>query len=219
MYQYVTKHATVDTMDIGLYIDGDNLYVINYLCYDYMYGHSEVGRKFSIEKDKLQHVDINKEETALITKHVGDSCASYNVMDHECKYYTVSQAYDTYRNPNEPFAQSSIQLKSKQSSFMAGKLTKSAHNKPTIREFTIHDATHVTQVIIRGEYTGLGCVSGRKADVYPAFVADSVGQVHLTSLRPDTRLAFTYWNICELYYDAETSQFPAELVELIASYC
>lgn len=218
MYNYITKHENIDTMNIGLYIEDDNLYVINYLMYDYMYGHSEVGRKLSIETDKLQHTDISKAETELITKHVGNSCASYSIMDHECKYYTVSQAYDKYRTLNDPFVIPDIQIKSKQSSFIV-KFNKSAHNKPTCREFTIHDATHVTQVVMRGEYNGLGTAPSHKLDIYPAFIADSAGRICLTYLRPDTKQDFTVWNLSHLFKDTLFESLPIELLDLIAAYC
>lgn len=111
---------------------------------------------------------------------------------------------------------STIRLTSKQSAFVACKFT-----KPGIREFAIHDATHVTQVIMRGEFTGLGSTSANtaKLEVYPAFIADSAGRIQLTYLRPDTKAEFTAWNIYYHTLGGELNGFPSELLDVIAEYC
>jgi hypothetical protein len=96
---------------------------------------------------------------------------------------------------------------------MVGKL-----NKSGLREFAIHDATHVTQVIMRGEFTGLES-HGRKLEVYPAFIADSRGNIQLTYLRPDTKAEFTAWNIYYHILGGELNGFPSELLDVIAGYC
>lgn len=216
MYNYITEQENIDTMDIGLYIDDEYLYVINYLMYDFMYGHSEIGCKFCINKDRIHPVYTTREECELITKHVGDSFASYSIMDHECKYFNVNR--DTERSIHNPFGKSSLNIKSKQSSFMS-KFNKFSHKNSTCSEFTIQDATHVTQVIMRGDFNGLGIAPGQKMDIYPAFIADSVGRICLTYLRPDTKLDFTVWNICQVFHNTLLDEIPIELLYSIAAYC
>lgn len=214
----VNNTEFLDILDITLLIDDDLLYVFSHKAYDFMYGHAELTAVFKISESGIQPMANTLSETE-VKKFVEENTTShavYSVMDHECKHYDVKYIHGEYRTYDSPYAQSTIRLTSKQSSFMAGKF-----NKSGIREFTIHDATHVTQVIMRGEFTGLCRTSAdtAKPEVYPAFIADSAGRIQLTYLRPDTKLDFTAWNIYNHILGGELNGFPSELLDVIAEYC
>ncbi len=220
MYKITVNNTeNLDAIDITGFIDDDSLYLFSNLMYDYVYVRAELAGVFKIS-DNVIHSVGNSLTVSEVKKLVDENTKAhsvYSVMDHECKYYNVNYEHGNYRNHLEPFAMSNIQLTSKQSNFMAGKFNKSAHANPGIREFTIHDATHITQVIMRGEFTGLG-THGRKLEVYPAFIADSQGNIHLTYLRPDTKRDITSWNLYHLV-GQKLNGFPSELLDVIAEYC
>ncbi len=201
---------------IKLLFDENKLYLIE--CAEYPYGCDDeyFVSKMNIDADfvvsKIKNTGSGDKYDQVLS-YAGQDADSYYVMDHECKYYEVKYVYGKYRTFDSPYEMSTIQLTSKQSAFMAGKFTKSG-----MREFAIYDATHVTQVIMRGEFTGLSRTS-TKLEVYPAFIADSAGRIQLTYLRPDTKAEFTAWNIYYHILGGELNGFPSELLDVIAEYC
>ncbi len=205
----------LDLLDITLLIDDELLYVFSHQAYDFAYGHAELTAVFKVSESGIHPVNntLSESELKKFVEANTKSHAIYSVMDHECKHYEVNYVPGEYRTYDSPYGMSTIRLTSRQSAFMAGKFT-----KPGIREFAIHDATHVTQVIMRGEFTGLGRTS-TKLEVYPAFIADSAGRIQLTYLRPDTKAEFTAWNIYYHTLGGELNGFPSELLDVIAEYC
>jgi hypothetical protein len=220
MRQFTVKNTEcLVLLDITLLIDDDLLYVFSHQVYDFAYGHAELTAMFKLTESGIHPVTntLSESEVKKFVEANTKSHAVYSVMDHECKYYDVKYVHGEYRTYNSPYRQSTIQLTSKQSAFMVGKLNKSGHASANMREFAIHDVTHVTQVIMRGEFTGLES-HGRKLEVYPAFIADSRGNIQLTYLRPDTKAEFTAWNLYYHILGGELNGFPYELLEIIAGY-